>query len=314
MNLGKLLAGVAVVGVVAGCASRRNGGTFEVLDRRRPTDAPVAEIAAIDKMTAEELFPHAEVFAEEGIRLPYRLHKPAVCAEKTRYPLVLFLHGAGACGTNNVRQLAHGVMPICRYAMKHGDAFIVAPQCPEGKKWVDVDWSAPTMERPNAPSEQMQAVMSLLKLLKGNYPIDGSRIYVTGLLMGGFGTWDIVWRMPGFFAAMMPVCGGVDTRRPEYYKDSNVHDLGIRFFHGGADTAVSPGYSRRMDKALTDCGIIHSYTEYPGVGHDCWTQTYANEENLYWLFNRHRVVWDVHVTVSPNPKNVIECGELKLKE
>ena len=300
MNLKKLFVGLVVVGVIAGCASRRNGCTFKILDWHCPADAPVVETADIDKMTAEELFPNVEVFAEEGVRLPYRLHKPTACAEKTRYPLVLFLHGAGERGTDNKRQLVHGVVPICRYAMKHGDAFVVVPQCPDGKKWVDVDWSAPTMDRPNAPSEQMRAVMSLLKQLKASYPIDGSRIYVTGISMGGFGTWDIVWRMKGFFAAMMPVCGGVDTRRPGDYKDSNVEDLGIRFFHGGADPVVSPGYSRRMDKELTDYGIIHSYTEYPGVGHDCWTQTYADEENLFWLFNRHRVVWDVHATVTPN--------------
>ena len=267
-----IVVGVVVALAGAGCLSNRPTWM-------RPADAPVAEVAAIDKMGGDALTQKC-TFVKDGYTLPYRLHAPATCAEKTRYPLVLFLHGAGERGTDNSRTLVHGVLPICRYAMKHGDAFVVAPQCPNGRKWVDQDWSAKSMKRPETPSAEMVAVMELLKEVTAKYPVDPSRIYVTGISMGGFGTWDIVPRMPGFFAAMMPICGGVDETTADLYKDG----VAIRFFHGGADGVVTPEFSRRMDKAFTDAGVVHSYTEYPGVNHNSWTQTYANDAILDWMF------------------------------
>ena len=288
----KYVKGLAVAALaIVGCTSSKVTPT-KMPTQAKPTDAPVAAVAEINQMTGEQLTTKRE-FVRDGYTLPYRFHEPIMCEENVRYPLVLFLHGAGERGNDNTKTLVHGVVPICRYAMKHGDAFVVAPQCPSGKKWVNQNWSAQSMRRPNAPSEEMVAVMKLLKELRVKYPIDGRRIYVTGISMGGFGTWDIVTRMPGFFAAMMPICGGVDESTATLYKDND--NLGIRIFHGGADNIVSPDYSRRMDKALTDEGIVHGYTEYPGVGHNCWSQTYANDENLDWMFGRQRGVWDVRV-------------------
>ena len=271
----KLMIGGALMALAAaGCVSAR----YE-----RPKDMPMADVAAIDKMKGEELTQKC-TFAKDGYTLPYRLHTPAKCEDGVRYPLVLFLHGAGERGNDNTKTLVHGVLPICRYAMKHGDAFVIAPQCPNGRKWVSQDWSAKSMKRPAAPSEEMTAVMALLEEFVATHPVDSSRVYVTGISMGGFGTWDIVPRMPGFFAAMMPICGGVDETTTALYKNG----VAIRFFHGGADSVVTPEFSRRMDKALTDAGIVHGYTEYPGVNHDSWTRTYANDENLAWLFGCDR--------------------------
>ena len=231
----KLMIGGALVAVVAaGCVSAR----YE-----RPKDMPVADVAAIDRMKGEELT-QKRTFAKDGYTLPYRLHTPAKCEEGVRYPFVLFLHGAGERGTDNTATLVHGVLPICRYAMKHGDAFVIAPQCPNGRKWVNQDWSAKSMRRPETPSAEMTAVMALLREFVATHPVDPRRVYVTGISMGGFGTWDIVPRMPGFFAAMMPICGGVDETTAALYKDG----VAIRFFHGGADGVVTPEFSRRMDR------------------------------------------------------------------
>ena len=274
---------------VCGCASKHML-TLIPVKVDRPADAPVAEVAAIDAKTGEELTEKRE-FVTDGYRLRYRIHTPAVCEKDVSYPLVLFLHGAGERGDDNTRQLVHGVVPICRYAMKHGDAFVVAPQCPEHRKWVNQDWSEKTMKRPNAPSEEMAAVMKMLDQLVRELPIDKGRIYVTGISMGGFGTWDLVARKRGFFAAMMPICGGVDEHTAKDYDCKE--RLGIRFFHGGADDVVTPDFSRRMDKALTDAGVVHGYTEYPGVNHDCWTRTYADDENLFWLFGHTNTMYKV---------------------
>lgn len=268
--------GIATVALVsaAGCA---------MSSWKSPEDMPVKDVAQIDRMTGEELTVKRE-FVKDGYKLLYRLHEPAKCESGRRYPLVLFLHGAGERGNDNTKTLVHGVVPICKYAMKHGDAFVIAPQCPAGKKWVNQDWSVQSMRRPKAPTEEMVAVMALLDDICAKHPIDRTRISVTGISMGGFGTWDIVARKKGFFAAMMPICGGVDETTAEDYKDG----IEIRFFHGSVDGAVNVGYSRRMDKALTDAGVVHGYTEYPGVNHDCWTRTYANDANLRWLFGCRR--------------------------
>ena len=265
---------VAVLLSATGCVSAKWS---------RPVDAPVGDVTAIGKMTGEELTTKC-TFAKDGYTLPYRLHAPAKCAEGVRYPLVLFLHGAGERGNDNTKTLVHGVLPICRYAMKHGDAFVIAPQCPNGRKWVNQDWSAKSMRRPETPSAEMVAAMALVKDFVATHPVDPNRIYVTGISMGGFGTWDIVSRLPGFFAAMMPICGGVDETTAALYGDG----VEIRVFHGGVDSVVTPEYSRRMDKALTAAGVAHGYTEYPGVNHNSWTQTYANDAILAWMFGCSR--------------------------
>ena len=260
---------------LAGCVL--NSGTKVV----RPADRPVAEISAIAAMKGDELTEKC-TFEKDGYTLLYRRHSPK-CEQGVKYPLVLFLHGAGERGNDNTATLVHGVLPICRYAMRHGDAFVVAPQCPSDKKWVNQDWSTPSMKRPETPSAEMTAVMALLRELVATLPVDPSRVDVTGISMGGFGTWDISSRMPGFFAAAMPICGGVDESTVELYRG-----LPLRFFHGSVDGAVPVDYSRRMDKALSEAGIPHLYTEYPNVNHDCWTRTYANDDVLGWLFAQSR--------------------------
>lgn len=249
---------------------------------RRPADQPVAEVKVIDKLTGDQLTAK-RTFERDGYVLPYRLHAPMKPESGVVYPLIVFLHGSGERGSDNTRQLKHGVVPLCRYALKHGDAFVVAPQCPAGEKWVDCDWSQPAMKQPEQPSRSLQAVMDLLDELCATQPIDRTRIYVTGLSMGGYGAWDIVPRKPGFFAAAIPICGGVDeVTAPQFA------GVGLRFFHGAADPAVPVGYSRRMSAALTAAGIPHGYTEIPKAGHDVWSRTYTNPEVLGWLFSKYR--------------------------
>ena len=259
---------------LAGCSVNRRGYD-------RPADRPVASLSSI-KAASGELLTKRCAFKKDGRTILYRLHSP-FCEKGVKYPLVLFLHGSGERGSDNTATLIHGVVPICKYAMRHGDAFVVTPQCPANRKWVEQDWSKPTMKRPDKPNQEMTLVMELLRELVATLPVDPLRVYVTGISMGGYGTWDIVTRMPGFFAAAMPVCGGVDDTTAELYRGT-----ALMFFHGDADTAVPVGYSRRMDKALSDAGIAHVYKEYPKTGHKCWPRTYANDSVLDWLFAQER--------------------------
>ena len=155
---------------------------------------------------------------------------------------------------------------------------ILAPQCPNGKQWVDTPWGADSHTMPAKPSETMQLVIDLLADVRSKNAVDETRIYVTGLSMGGFATWDILQRMPGTFAAAMPVCGGGDTALAPTIKN-----IPLRVFHGGTDTVVKTKRSRDMVAALKAAGSTVEYTEYDAVAHDSWTQTYANEQNLSWL-------------------------------
>jgi predicted peptidase len=196
------------------------------------------------------------------------------------YPLVLFLHGAGERGSDNEKQLVHGAKKLLTYSQQnHLPVIIVAPQCPSGQQWVNVPWGDDAHTMPAAPSDAMRLTIELLEELKGKLPVDTSRISVTGLSMGGFGTWDIIQRMPTSFSAAMPICGGGDTAMAAAIKD-----LPIWVFHGGADTTVKTQRSRDMVNAIKQFGGNVRYTEYEGVGHGSWGRAYANKEALKWLF------------------------------
>src|SRR5688500_4328206 len=126
-----------------------------------------------------------------GAKLPYRQLAPAKVAAGQKYPLVIFLHGAGERGTDNKLQLVHGMNDFASGAtIARYPAFVVAPQCPEGRRWVAVDWTLDSHAMPEQPSEPLTAVFELIDTLQRTQPIDPKRLYITGLSMGAFGVWD----------------------------------------------------------------------------------------------------------------------------
>lgn len=215
-----------------------------------------------------------------GKSLPYRLLKPDNYDPKQIYPLVLFLHGAGERGTDNEKQLVHGVAGFAsaENRVKY-PCFLMAPQCPSAARWVEVDWSADSHKQPEQPSEPMQLTLELLDALSKEFSIDSKRIYVTGLSMGGYGTWDIIGRRPDCFAAAAPVCGGGDETQA-----ARIAKLPIWAFHGAKDGVVKPARSRNMIDALKKAGGDPKYTEYPTIGHNAWTPAYQDPEMFRWLF------------------------------
>lgn len=223
----------------------------------------------------------ARIYRDEaGKTLPYRLLKPKDYDPARRYPLVLFLHGAGERGTDNAKQLTHGAR---EFATPERQAkypcFVVAPQCPEGIKWVDVDWGADAHVQPVQPTEPTRLALALVASLQHEFSIDARRLYVTGLSMGGFGTWDIITRYPRQFAAAVPVCGGADESKAPL-----IARMPIWAFHGDQDTTVKTKRSRNMIAALRAAEGNPRYTEYPGVGHGCWGPAYATAALYEWLF------------------------------
>jgi predicted peptidase len=220
----------------------------------------------------------------DGTKLLYRLLKPKDYDPQTKYPLVLFMHGAGERGDDNVRQLVHGMNDFASdEIMAKYPCFVVAPQCPKEQKWVDVNWSAPSHETPAQAAGPLRLAMAAIAGLEKEFSVDPARIYVTGLSMGGYGTWDAIARYPGRFAAAAPICGGGDPAQAK-----TICSTPIWAFHGGKDGVVKPQRSRDMIEAIKAAGGSPKYTEYPDAGHDSWTATYKDPEFFAWLFAQRR--------------------------
>lgn len=223
-----------------------------------------AELAAYQKMTFEN---------SEGKTLPYRILFPKNYNADEKYPLLLFLHGAGERGTDNEMQLVHGSDLFLNNIEKY-PAIVVFPQCPK-----DVWWGDPKSEEPKEP---IALVMELTEELLKTYSIDQNRLYVGGLSMGGYGTFDIIARMPNTFAAAFPICGGGSQDVAYQY----VAKTALWIFHGAKDEVVKPEESRNMHKVLKAMSADVKYTEYPEAGHDSWTPAFAEPDLLDWIFSQ----------------------------
>jgi predicted peptidase len=164
-------------------------------------------------------------------------------------------------------------------------AFVIAPQCPEGKQWVEVPWTLDEHRMPEEPSTPLRQSLELVAALQKEFSIDPARLYITGLSMGGFGVWDAIQRHPDLFAAGATVCSGGDATLAKRIKD-----VPVWAFHGDEDGVVKVRRSRDMIAALKAAGGSPKYTEYKGVGHDSWTATYRDPELYKWLFAQKRTV------------------------
>lgn len=215
--------------------------------------------------------------------IPYRFLKPDQIDPGKTYPLVIFLHGAGERGNDNEVHIQHiSALFSDPGIRKRYGCFVLAPQCPEDMMWASHDRNSDGLVTRPSPTQPMAMVISLIDKIEKEFPIDRSRIYLTGLSMGGYGTWDLLARFPNRFAAAVPVCGGGDTRTV-----SKIKHVPIWAFHGALDRVVAPKHSRVMIKALLDAGATPGYTEYPDVGHDSWVYAYQEPHLLPWMFQQH---------------------------
>jgi predicted peptidase len=220
------------------------------------------------------------VHEKDGKSLPYRW---TTVGEGESPAMVLFLHGAGERGDDNKAQLKHGVPDLLKWLEANKQhAVVVAPQCNKGVWWADLkgDFRSPEGGKlSETPSDMLTMVFEVVDKLAKENKVDPSRIYVTGLSMGGFGSFGAVGHRPDFFAAAMPICGGGDPSTAEKMKK-----VPFRVYHGGADAVVPAACSQIMVKALEKAEADVKLIEYPGVNHDSWTQTYKNDEVWKWLF------------------------------
>ena len=193
---------------------------------------------------------------------------------KERWPLIFFLHGIGERGNDPWKVKVHGPPKVAE-KMSNFPFIVVSPQCPSGE-W----WSTDTL-------------MVLLDDVMDRYKVDPARVYLTGLSMGGFGTWSLALEHPERFAAVVPVCGGGNPLYVNSYdaaRKAALKAVPFWVFHGDKDNTVPVTESQRMVEALKKFGCDIKLTTYPGVGHDSWTQTYANPELYQWLLEHRREV------------------------
>jgi predicted peptidase len=199
-----------------------------------------------------------------------------------RYPLLIFLHGSGERGHDNEAQLKWGVMNFATdQNMVLHPALVIAPQCPEKMGWSN--FSRGDMKLQSTPSKPMQLLIELIHKLIKTMPVDSNRIYITGLSMGGIGTYDAIERYPNLFAAAVPVCGAGDTS-----KVLSIKHLPIWIYHGAEDPAVNPIHSLEMFEALTRVNSHPGFTQLPETGHFSWLAAYSDAVMMEWLFRQHK--------------------------
>lgn len=206
-------------------------------------------------------------------QLPYRLFEPENREPKEVFPLLVFLHGRGARGTDNEKQLGATVLQFAdKEHRKKYRCFIVAPQCSTKEPH---DFWAKTVDS--------GIVMEMITNLEKNHPIDPKRIYVTGVSDGGWGVWALLEKYPDKIAAAVPICGrGSPELAPKFAK------VPIWVFHGAKDSTEPVKSSREMIAALKKAGGSPNYTEFPDGGHNVWDKAYQDPKLLEWLFAQKR--------------------------
>ncbi len=233
-----------------------------------------------------DIFEAKTLSASNGINMPYRIYVPKDYDAEKNYPLVLFLHGAGERGSDNSLQLKNVIGTLFADAESPvQDCIFLVPQCAEGAQWVDTPWADGSYSLDDVPaSAHHAALLELLSFVQDTYSVDASRLYVMGISMGGFGTWDMILRHPDTFAAAIPVCGGADPSRA-----ASVAHMPIRTFHGDKDTAVPISGTREMAEALEAANAVDFiYEELPGYGHNVWDYMAEKDGLMSWLFNQHK--------------------------
>jgi len=225
-------------------------------------------------IAAAQTVKHFQFKSHDSQSVGYLLFLPKAYEQTNhqRWPLILFLHGAGERGTDVWKVATHGPP---KYVRAHPEFpfILVSPQCPDGQVW------------------SREVLLALLDEITKQYRVDATRIYVTGLSMGGYGTWDLGFSHPEKFAAIVPICGGADyiTMLLAREKSKALQALAVWAFHGAKDPVVPLSESQRVVDFLKKGGAAEvKFTVYPDAQHDSWTQTYDNPELYQWLLAHRR--------------------------
>jgi predicted peptidase len=219
----------------------------------------------------------------EGRVYDYQVYVPRDYTPEEDWPVILFLHGAGERGSDGIIPTEVGLGRAIRRNVSRWPAIVVFPQVPLSRSWGD---------------EPAAAGMIALEAAIDEFSIDEDRQYLTGLSMGGFGTWYLGYHHPDRWAAMVAICSFVKgpasypdylpSEDPEHVLARKIDHIPIWIFHGDADSVVPVESARRLNSALQEENAEVYYTEYPGVGHNSWDAAYDTGDMIEWLFSKHR--------------------------
>jgi predicted peptidase len=249
-------------------------------------------LASVDLKAQDLNLYSKEIYTSpSGDQLPYRILYPKNYDQSKKYPLVLLLHGGGERGNDNEKQLTHGAkLFLTDENRENFPAIVIVPQCSTDSYWASV-----TLDRSTSPitlgfdysrpiTNPLKNAIELVQKISNEQGVDKKRIYITGLSMGGMGTFEAVYRYPKLFAAAATICGGGDTIR----YDNRVKKIPFRVFHGDADVVISVNESRQMVKKLQSLNVSVNYKEYPGVNHNSWDNAFAEPDFLSWMFSKKK--------------------------
>lgn len=222
-----------------------------------------------------------KIFVIENDTLNYRILKPLNYDSTKQYPVHLFLHGAGERGNDNVSQLVHGSkLFLKKESREKYNSWVIFPQAPKYDWW---GYKDPYKLNYNVKeSKAMSLVVKLMDNFSKRNDVNQNKIYVSGLSMGGMGTFVILNLRPDMFAAATPICGDGDPNSVNNYAKK----IPIWIFHGSDDTVVSPKKSLKMANAIIDAGGSPKITFYENVGHDSWNNAFAEEDFLKWIHSK----------------------------
>ena len=227
-----------------------------------------------------------ESFVYENDTLNYRILKPLNYNPNKQYPVHLFLHGSGERGNNNSSQLTHGGMLFLKKENREKyNSWVIFPQCSKNDRWPSLStdqWNKTINNKITKPNKSLGLVIKLMDEFIEKKQVDKQRIYVSGLSMGGMGTFEILFRRPNMFAAATPICGNGIPQLAKLYADK----VPLWIFHGSDDNVVSPKYSLAMAKAIIEAGGSPKMTLYENTGHGSWNNAFAEKNFFKWIHSK----------------------------
>lgn len=227
-----------------------------------------------------------ESFVYENDTLNYRILKPLNYNPNKQYPVHLFLHGSGERGNDNSSQLTHGGMLFLKKENREKyNSWVIFPQCSKNDRWPSLStdqWNKTINNKITKPNKSLGLVIKLMDEFIEKKQVDKQRIYVSGLSMGGMGTFEILFRRPNMFAAATPICGNGIPQLAKLYADK----VPLWIFHGSDDNVVSPKYSLTMAKAIIEAGGSPKMTLYENTGHGSWNNAFAEKNFLTWIHSK----------------------------
>ena len=229
------------------------------------------------------------IFVSETDTLNYRLLMPLDYDPNKQYPVHLFLHGAGERGSDNSSQLTYvDNLFLKKENREQYKSWVILPQCPNDDRWPslssDNEWNNNFEKKTTKPNKSLGLVMKLMDTFIERKQVNKRKVYVSGLSMGGMGTFEILYRRPDMFAAATPICGNGIPAYAKRYADK----VSVWIFHGSDDKVIQPKHSLKMAKAIIASGGSPNMTLYENVGHDSWNNAFVEPNFLKWIHSKSK--------------------------